>query len=521
MDASQINKITNQLCKYQIITYFKSTNRLNEWLNNLTEQEITNIINLDISPDELAFPKELLINKNLLSCSDYQKRIFAMSKLKNGHNCWHLFKHLCSPNFLNSKYYYQDIALMQTVPTAKYILSIIDNDYFLNSKYHEEDLKMIIASHNLDLANETILTESLVQVASNKDSINSAYHRQDMSLIYESYQNNFQLYDSYHQKNLIDLAINPISLQEPYHLENMQILSTSPLASEFLYYLMTNEQIVTGQYYRKEISALTNAKSIITAIVLYCYICNPQTPTFLESSSFGLYDYDFSDETHQNLYYCYCYKKRDNNLPGHLNPEYLKYLDMLNEIDDKILPYYESLLSHKILINSSYYYQDLNLLQEVTDSHVFESLYELMTSPISLNSPSHLEDALLISQIQDEKKRKLLLKLALDENNLTSIYHRYDMKYLSKLNLLKIKPNVYEQLIYYLCHPNGLNNQEHIPALEKIAKGDIYISEEIHQPDGINIPTSLESDDIYSHETLPQEKILTKLKKIFTSKKHS
>lgn len=524
MDTPQTKKIINQLCKYQLITYFTSSQKLNDWLNNLTSKEITNIINLTISPEELAFPKELLINKNLLSCEDYQKRIFAMSKLKNGSGCWSLFEHLCSPNFLNSKYYYQDLTLISVAPTAKYALSIIDNNNFLNSKYHTEDLIMIIESLNPELINDIEVTESLTEIATNKDSINSPYHRQDMDLIFKSHGDNLQLYGSSLKTILNNLAINPVSLQDPYHLENMEILSKNLIANEFLYNLMTDEKIVTGKYYRDEINALINSKSIITAIAIYYYICNPQDNSFLETLSFSLYDYDPSDESHQNLDYCYRYLKRTNNTPGNLNSEYLKYLNILNEIDDKIIPYFESLLSNKLLINSRYYHQDLELFQEVTNHNISKSLYQLMTSPISLNSSYHLHDALLISKISNDKNRKLLLKKALDENSLNSPYHEYDMTYLSKLNLSKIKPNIYERMLYYLFNQNGLNSQEHLTALEALSKGEIYnykeTSEEQLTPvETIIIPTSSDTDEFFSYETYSKEKMLTRIKRLFTLKK--
>ena len=521
MEASQIKKITNQLCKYKLTTYFKSTQKLNDWLNNLTPSEIKNIINLTISPEELLFPKELLINKSLLSCLDYQKRIFAMSKLKNASGCWHLFEHLCSPNFINSKYYYQDLAIISTAPTAKYALSIIDNDIFLNSKYHTEDLILIIESINPKLNNDIKVTESLIEVATNKESINSPYHRQDMDFIFKSNNNNIQIYGLYSKNNFNNLAINPVSLKDPYHLENMEILSQNPLSSEFIYDLMTNEKIVTGKYYRDEIKALINAKSIITAIAIYYYICNPQDNFCLETSSFSLYDYDPSDETHQILDYCYRYQKRTNNLPGNFNPEYLKNLNLLNEIDDKILPYFESLLSNKLLINSPYYYQDLKLFQEITDYDILRSLYQLMTSYSSLNSPYHFQDAMLISETTNDKNRKLLLKKALDDNSINSTYHEYDMKYLSKLNLSKIKPNIYDRVIYYLFHPDGLCSQYHIIALETLSKGELYNSEEFLDEELNNTPNSLISptsnnDDFFLDETYPKEKIITRIKKIFT-----
>ena len=49
----------------------------------------------------------LLINSDLLSCQDYKQKVAAISTLKNGDGCWHLYNNICSPNFLRSKNFYK------------------------------------------------------------------------------------------------------------------------------------------------------------------------------------------------------------------------------------------------------------------------------------------------------------------------------------------------------------------------------------------------------------------------------
>jgi len=525
MNNKLLKKLISQLRKYQLTTIFETPEQLETWLKKIPGKHITNLISLNIDPEEIKFPKELLINENLLNCDDYSHRVLAMSTLKNGDGCWHLFDRLCSPNFLNSKFYYRDIALISQAQTARYALWVIDNAEFINSKYHTEDLQLIIESLNPELNNDILVAESLATVASDKNSLNSQYHRQDMELIFQSKGDGLQSYGSYPERGVNNLAKNPVSLQDPYHLENMQILSESPHTAEFLYRLMTDSTIVSGKYYREEINALRDAKSTVTAIAMYYYITNPHDNSWYDISTIDFYDLDYNDDGRDALNYCYRCIGRKNNQPGHHNPKYLEYLTLLNEIDDKVVPYFESLLSDNTLINSEYYEHDLNLLLEVTNPRIYHDLYQLMTNKRSLNSPHHLNDAILISKTENEKTRRLLLNKATNQDSLNNPNHEYDMKYISKLNLSKIKDKIYDSMYYYLFNQKGMNAYEHIDALEKLSKGEMYepvnaIDEYLDTLENHLLPDDYDyqEQDNTPVPMMTKEKILTRIKKLFRKK---
>lgn len=522
MDNPIVTSIINKLHQYQITDCFNNYKEITIWINKLTPLEINNFLNININLNEIKFPKRLLINHHLLSCYDYEKRIIALSKLKNGEGCWPLFEKLCSPIFLNSNHYYQDLALISTAISAKYILRIIDNDEFINSKYHTEDLIMIIESQNKDINTNGLITELLAEVASNKASINSIYHRQDMDLIFKSDESSLQLFCSYHKNRLINLATNPTSLNDPYHIENMQILASNPLANEFLYRLMTDKNIISGKNYREEINALVEAKSLANAIAIYYYITNSQEYSYLDFTEFNLYDFDLSDESHQAVDFCYRYFGRKNNQPGNLNPDYLNHLTILNEFNDTLVPYFESVLSNKILINSQYYKQDIKLLQEIDNREIYQALHKLMTNSPSINSPYHFHDAILISQATNEKIRKLLLNKATNEQSLLSDNHKYDMNYISKLNLSKVKPHVYDCMHYYLFTHQGINSENHIAALEKLLKGEIYTPSNAEREYILTLQediAALNMEDELVKMSNYKTKVLTRIKKIFANKK--
>lgn len=469
MKSEDLKKLISQIKRYGLTEVFNNSKEFDRWLSKLNKKQLQNFNSLNIDPNQIQFPKNLLVNINLLNCSDYDKRIEAMLKLKNGDGCWHLFDRLCSLNFLNSKSYYEDIEMISKADTARYALWVINEDAFIQSKYHKEDLKLIVEAKDIkkDDKNELdyLVAEALATVAGNVDSINSPYHQKDMNLIANSGSECLQMSHSYPERSLNNLAINKVSLNDKYHLENMQILAKNSIIGEYLYNIMTNSDIVKGKNYRTEVESLINAKSKITARAIYYYITNPDK----------IYNVNFYDE----LYNCGLdwseinLLNRDRSVKGNLNPYYVEYLKLLNEIDDKFVMYFESLLSNKDLINSQNQDYDLALLLKVTNKDVFIDLYKLMSDKTSLSGPYHKHDVNLISQIFNKKTRELLLKKATDEDSINSNNHKYDMNYIARLDLDNIEKERYNAMYYYLFNHAGINDEEHINMLEKLYSGEI------------------------------------------------
>lgn len=463
MKKEVLKNIINQIKKYSLTDAFKTSKDFDNWVSRLNKKQTKNFFSLNIEPDDIKFPKKLLIDHNLLNCDDYLNRVQAMMKLKNGEGCWHLFDRLCSKNFLNSPKYYEDIEMISKADTARYALWIIDKNEFINSQYHTEDLKLIVEAKE---SKEWLVAEALATVAGNTDSINSSYHRQDMELISKSVSDCLQMSHTYPERGLNKLAINKVSLNDKYHLENMLILSKNPVSKQFLYNLMTNTDVIKGKYYREEINILASAKSHLTATAMYYYITNPPRNKVNEFSSEL---YDFVDLSFEDVWLL----NGKKSVKGDLNPNYLKNLKLLNGIEDMYVMYFESLLSNEYLFNSKYQEEDINLLLTIKDKDIFMTLYQLMTNKNSLSSEHHKSDVKIISKVTDTKKRALLLSLATNEYNLNSPNHDFDMHYITMLDLANIKEANINTLYYYLFNRAGVNDKTHIESLVKIANGEI------------------------------------------------
>ena len=510
MKSDKLKKLISQIRKYNLEKAFDTPKDFDKWLNNLSAKQIKNFNNLMVEPSEIQFPASFLIDEDLLNCDDYNNRIIAMSKLKNADGWHHLFDRLCSPNFLNSENYYYDMEMISKAPSAQHPLWIVDEDAFINSPYHKEDLKLIVEAKDTpkEDGNELdwLVEEALTVVAGNADSINSPYHQKDMQLIAHSGSEFLQTSHSYPESSLNNLATNSVSLKDKYHLENMQLLAQNPAAGENLYELMTNPDIIKGKYYRNEVNALAISKSSITALAMYFYILNPNEFEARRMSSDLLWNlgcWDYNDITE-------C--RRRNSIKGSTNPNYLRYLELLNKIDDKYVLFVESLLSNKTFASSQYCDYDLNLLLSIQDKNIFVDLYKVMSNEISLNGSHHIKDLDIISKTSNKELRQLLIMKAIDEDSINSCYHDYDMEYISKLDLDNIDTETFRLIYHYLFIPSKINHPEHIARLEKLSRGETIQSDDTilshldyleNNPDNVTVSTE------------EKPKVLSRIRKMF------
>ena len=464
MKNETLKQIIEQIKKYELTETFSDVEEFKKWASKLNSTQVNNFLSLDINLEEIRELRHLLINCDLLSCQDYKKKVAAISTLKNGDGCWHLFDAICKPNFLKSKNFYKDIEMLSKADTARYGLWILGEDTFINSPYHDEDLKLLVETHDTREEDplDFVISDAIATVAGNIDFIKSPHHRADMKLIATAGSDCLQMGHSYPEHSLNNLAVNKVSLADKYHLENMQILATNPIASEFLYIIMTDPNFVKGKNYRKEVEALANAKSKATARALYYYIVNPKRKY--------LSDMDFLRDCKYDIEAAHISDR--NSVAGSNDPNYLKNLIKINEIDDELVMHFVSLLMNPNFINSPYKDFDLELLQSISSKSIFMDLYRLMNEEVSLNNKHHKRDAVIISQSTIDGVRDLLLEKACNEYSLNSINHEYDMEFISKLQLDSIAEKIYFEIYYYLFRQKGIDDPQRKEKLEKLLQGE-------------------------------------------------
>lgn len=480
MKKETIKQIIEQMEKYELTESFPYDKEFEVWVLKLNSTQVNNFLSLDIDIEEIRNVKNLLINNNLLNCEDYKQRVEAISKLKNGDGCWHLFSDICKPNFLKSRNFYKDLEMLSKADTARYGLWILGEDTFINSPYHDEDLKLLVESNDARKKNplNSLVSEAIATVAGNVDSIKSPYHQFDMNLIATAGSNCLQPGHSYPECSLNNLAINKVSLEDKYHLDNMRILAENPNLDKCLYEIMTDPNFVKGKNYRYEVEAIVNAKSKRTARALYYYIVNPDRKYTCDRNYL-----DYCDDDNY-VYYGYDkYILDRNSVSGNIDPDYINNLVKINKIDDNFVMYFVSLLMNSTFINSQYKKFDLELLQNTSDKSIFIDLYHLMTSEASLNSLHHKRDAIIISQAI-ENVRGLLLEKAIDEFSLNNCNYDYDMEYILRLDLDSIDETIYDEIYYYLFNQKGMNDPKHKEKLEKLLQG-VLVERDINVSDGL------------------------------------
>lgn len=517
MKKEDLKKLISQIKKYDLVKCFSSPDNFEKWLSNLSEKQIKNINSISIEPENIIFPKKLLIDENLLNCDDYLKRIKLMAKIKIDDRHLDIYERMCDISFLESKNYYDDMESLGNTDIANYDgLRIIDNYTFINSWHHKEDLELIINAKDVEGKYDYLVASSLANVASNWDSISSKYHNEDMKLIATAGSSCLQDYGYMYEYGLNHLATNEISLSDKYHLENMKILAKAPLSQRLLYKLMTDMKIINGKYYREEVKALENAKSITKALAIYCHIVNPKELDYYELKN--LHIVDFND----SYYYL---RQRRNCIDGNTLPNYLENLELLNNICDEYVLYIESLLTDKTLINSEYYKYYLDLLIKTKDKDIFMDLYELIIDEVFINSEYQKHDIDLISKAMDYQKRELLIRAATDSYSVKSENHKFDMEYILKLDIDNLSEEQMKKICQYLFVGKYINDKDHIADLEllyvgkPIIKTDLvleYINDlecKIHtsEDDLVFDNGSIEKIEVENKEI----KVLSKIKKWF------
>jgi len=456
MDKDLLKKIVVQIKKYKLTNYFDTKEGFINWFKSLSKKELDNFLSLDVDVNEVEEIQinDLLINKDLLKCSDYIDRVKAILTLKNGEGCYHLYDYLCNPIFLNSKDFYSDIEMISKATTSRYGLWLINDPVFINSPYHTEDMKLVVES-------EGIVATALAELAANPASIKSKYHEEDMKFVSTLPSNKVQSINSYPRDCANMLAHNIDSLNDNYHLENMKILANSDYASKYLYKIMTDPNIINGKYYREEVEALNNAKSKNKALGIYYYIANPERKFRSDYDSQYDSQYDYSNV-----------RISEFELISPKNEEdYLEGLLSINEADEDFCLHYVALLMNKEFINSVYKEFDLDLIKNIHNRKILLDLYSLMIDINSVNSLYHENDALIISKENDDEKRNLLMKKATEDLNLYNINHEFDMNYISSLDMKNMDRNIYTEIAYYLFNKDGINDLKHIEKLNKLSEG--------------------------------------------------
>lgn len=459
MDNKTLKQIISQIKKYGLVNVFKTTDNFENWISTLDSKQIDNFLSLNIEPKEVENFRSILIDRSLLSCQDYSRRVEAIAKLKNGDGCWHLFYKICNPNFLESRSFYKDIEMISKAETARYCLNALEENLFINSPYHDEDLKLIVE------AKDSYTADALTEVAKNIYSINSPYHQKDMLLI--SKADTEVISSEYLGVGLEYLATNEDSLKDKYHLENMQILAGHTNANEELFYIMTDERIIKGKNYRKEVEALKNAKSRTNARALYYYIANPKEKFF--------HDVYFDSLLEDNLVLYDMLSKSPRIcdyilIAGCNDSEYLNNLIKIGNIDERFVMHYTALLMYPKFINSPYKEFDLKALDGITDFDIFMDLYALIYDGLNLiDNTHHQSDVILLSKTVDSKIRKWLARRMVNKYN--NNYYDYDIEYITRLKLDSISDEIKEEIRYYLFQEIATNDPKRKEKLESLLKG--------------------------------------------------
>ena len=291
--SSNVEEIVRQLDKYNILGSFFSKNEVEEWILQLNDLEMHNILSLDVEPESIKFDPKLLIDKNLLNTLDYNARVEILASIQNAEGYYHLFDRMLRPEFLNSGKFYQDIETLKRAKCAQTSLWIIGEPSFINSPFHDEDFELLVTAKDIsEECCDYVVWDTIATVAPNTASIYSGYHKQDLQTILKYGSKSLQTSNAYPERTISYLAIHPVSLKDIYHLENMEILAENYEIGNFLYAVMTNSKAIKKKNYRVIINEMVENKSNKNYVFLVCYYAVGRQAA-MEARNLVLHEYFF------------------------------------------------------------------------------------------------------------------------------------------------------------------------------------------------------------------------------------
>ena len=214
------------------------------------------------------------------------------------------------------------------------------------------------------------------------------------------------------------------SLKSDYHTEDIRTLFISPNDGriEYLYLLSKNEKSLLNPYHHlNDMNLILMAKSVAIAKCLYkLAIFEKSLETNFHKENMELIANAVSDE--RALYI----------LEASLNVNCLNNEKIIRSISsaktDIIAKHMKELVCDDEFNKSSYYDQDLKLLQNSKTDIISECLKDVALSTESIDSPYHEEDMQLIANAKSDVIASCLADVAMNADSLASPYHKEDMQ---------------------------------------------------------------------------------------------
>lgn len=454
MKQEELKRIIGQIKRYDLVSEFEEVEDVKRWLETLNERQIGNFINLNIDLSNIKFPKDILLNKAFLNHPDFLHRVDML--IVSGYD-----KRLSSA-FLISNYFEDAIKLLDNPMIDEKIKSLLDSDYFINSPYYKSDLDLI-----LKVKNPRVL-QLLINLADEEDFIKSPFHESDMKFI-------ASLEDISEEKAdlLYSYVINDDALNDSWRNENLKVLLNNKYEDGLLFELLTTPDFIEGKYYRQEIEVFTKALTKGNAIAVFKHIDNGAY--YKDSEFFNYYfnkfGFDFSLE--------YLTFGSYASLDKYSHPNYLKDLELLATMNEKIVIFVERLMSWGMFIANPNFEFDLNLLESLANSEefnleIFADVFRVMKfAPFS---PYHQEDLMIIKNEQRARNRELMVNIATEKYNCDSINHDYDMLFIKNMDFSTLDDEQIRRIEYIMTNSKYINSPKHKDMLEQ-ALNNNFVSE--------------------------------------------
>ena len=167
------------------------------------------------------------------------------------------------------------------------------------------------------------------------------------------------------------------------------------------------------------------------------------------------------------------------SLDKYSHPNYLKDLELLATMNEKIVIFVERLMSWGMFIANPNFEFDLNLLESLANSEefnleIFADVFRVMKfAPFS---PYHQEDLMINKNEQRARNRELMVNIATEKYNCDSINHEYDMNFARNLDFELLTEEQITSIFNIMMIPQNIYDSNHITLVEQVLNNN-FVSE--------------------------------------------
>lgn len=366
MNYNDLEKIKLQIEKYGLIDEIPN---VITWLTRLNQKQIENFLSLNINNlGNLEKYKKIIVNLKFMNDYNYNNIINKLSKNPSEICVKTIVELLADNNFLESRYYEQDLEFLFEVGrdfNIKALAKVARSGKSISRYHHQEDLKLIADTWDEEKQN------ILVNVARNEISLTSRYHHEDMLAIYNT--NELPKAEA-----IGKLATCKYSVESNKHNDDVKvILESNYMNAPYLADVACNSWSLWSEEHEYDMKLIGSAK---TKEHLECLSELAKNSTSIISSLHKEHMKILSKTKKENLSYMLDLFKKPSIVKD-IDFSYLEFLSSCNNVK-KVKYICMIIANEKLLTDIIKRNKILDIVKNIENEYILETIINIMDSTV-------------------------------------------------------------------------------------------------------------------------------------------